>query len=121
NCTAARYRINKSRMVRLAEYSRDCLKDLRAQTGIAYDERALGTLQLFRTQKQLDGVGKDTQILDEYRVPYQVLDRTGYLRYEPALARVQEKFVGALRLPGDETGDCLLFTQRLAGMATGLG
>src|SRR4051794_21040513 len=29
NCTAARYEINKSRMVRLAEYSRDCLKALR--------------------------------------------------------------------------------------------
>jgi len=121
NCTEARYRVNKSRMVRLAEYSRDCLKALRAETGIEYDERALGTLQLFRTQKQLDGVGKDTQILDEYKVPYQVLDRTGYLRYEPALARVQEKFVGALRLPGDETGDCLLFTQRLAEMAASLG
>jgi len=121
NCTEARYRVNKSRMVRLAEYSRDCLKALRAETGIAYDERALGTLQLFRTQKQLDGVGKDTQILDEYRVPYEVLDRAGYLRSEPALARVQEKFVGALRLPGDETGDCLLFTQRLADMAAGLG
>jgi D-amino-acid dehydrogenase len=121
NCTEARYRVNKGRMVRLAEYSRDCLKTLRAETGIAYDERALGTLQLFRTQKQLDGVGKDTAILDEYRVPYQVLDRAGYLRYEPALARVHEKFVGALRLPGDETGDCFLFTQRLGEMAAGLG
>src|SRR5436853_3300843 len=26
NCTEASYRVNKSRMVRLAEYSRDCLK-----------------------------------------------------------------------------------------------
>ena len=51
---ASRYEVNKSRMVRLAEYSRDCLRDLRAQTGIAYDERMQGTLQLFRTQQQLD-------------------------------------------------------------------
>src|ERR1051325_8093005 len=34
NCTAARYEINKSRMVRLAEYSRDCLRELRENTGI---------------------------------------------------------------------------------------
>src|SRR5436309_8181673 len=40
NCTAARYRMNKSRMVRLAEYSRDCLRQLRADTGIRYDEHA---------------------------------------------------------------------------------
>ena len=121
NCTEARYRINKSRMVRLAEYSRDCLRQLREETGIRYDERAQGTLQLFRTQKQLDGVGKDVEILQQYGVPYQVLDRAGYLLYEPALAQVKEKFVGALRLPGDETGDCFLFTQRLAEMARELG
>src|SRR5450631_2210435 len=30
NCTEARYRVNKGRMVRVAEYSRDCLKELRA-------------------------------------------------------------------------------------------
>ena len=122
NCTEARYRINKGRMVRLAEYSRDCLKALRADIGIAYDEREQGTLQLFRTQKQLDATAKDIDILKEYGVPYQqLLDRSGYLKYEPALAGVQEKFVGALRLPGDETGDCFKFTNRLAEEAKALG
>jgi D-amino-acid dehydrogenase len=121
NCTQARYRINKARMVRLAEYSRDCLVQLRKDTGIRYDERMQGTLQLFRNQKQLDGIAKDVEILQQYKVPYQVLDRAGYLRYEPALGEVQHKFVGALRLPGDETGDCFAFTNRLAEMAQALG
>jgi D-amino-acid dehydrogenase len=121
NCTEARYKVNKARMVRLAEYSRDCLRQLRADTGIAYDERSQGTLQLFRTQKQLDATGKDIEILQQYGVPYQLLDREGYLEYEPALALVKEKFVGALRLPGDETGDCFVFTQKLANMAQALG
>jgi D-amino-acid dehydrogenase len=121
NCTEARYRINKSRMVRLAEYSRDCLKQLRADTGIAYDERMQGTLQLFRTQKQLDGTAKDIEILQRYGVPCQLLDREGYLQHEPALADVKHKFVGALRLPGDETGDCFKFTNALAGMAEAIG
>ncbi|MBD5803705.1 D-amino acid dehydrogenase small subunit [Azoarcus sp. Aa7] len=121
NCTEARYRVNKSRMVRLAEYSRDCLKELRADTGIRYDERSHGTLQLFRTQKQLDGVGKDVEILKQYGVPFQVLEGNAYLEYEPALALVKDKFVGALRLPGDETGDCFKFTQNLATMAESLG
>jgi D-amino-acid dehydrogenase len=121
NCTAARYQINKSRMVRVAEYSRDCMKALRAQTGIQYDERMQGTLQLFRTQKQLDGVGKDVEILKQFGVPFQILDREGYLEYEPALRLVKDKFVGALRLPGDETGDCFKFTQNLAKLAEGLG
>ena len=121
NCTQARYEVNKSRMVRVAEYSRDCMKQLRADTGIDYDARTQGTLQLFRTQKQLDGVGNDIEILKRFDVPFQLLDRAGYLQYEPALAQVQEKFVGALRLPGDETGDCFKFTQNLARMAQDLG
>jgi D-amino-acid dehydrogenase len=121
NCTSARYKVNKARMVRLAEYSRDCLKALRDDIGIRYDDRAQGTIQLFRTQKQLDGIGKDVEILKQYGVPFEILDRAGYVGYEPALGDVQEKFVGALRLPGDETGDCFKFTQALAEEAKKLG
>ena len=121
NCTERAYAVNKSRMVPIAEYSRDCLKALRADTGIAYDDRAQGTLQLFRTQAQLDGIAKDVEILKQYKVPFEVLDRPGFIKVEPALKLTQEKFVGALRLPGDETGDCHLFTTRLADMAQALG
>ena len=121
NCTEARYTLNKGRMVRLAEYSRDCLRQLRVDTGIRYDERSQGTLQLFRTHKQFDGTGRDIEILKQYGVPYQLLDRAGFIAVEPALAHVQEKFVGALRLPGDETGDCFKFTQNLAALAVALG
>ena len=94
---------------------------MRADTGIGYDERSQGTLQLFRTPKQLDGTGKDIEILKQFGVAYELLDRAGYIAVEPALAHVKEKFVGALRLPGDETGDCFKFTQRLAKMAEQLG
>ncbi len=121
NCTEEAYHVNKGRMVRLAEYSRDCLRDLRDDTGIAYDDRQLGTLQLFRTQKQLDHVHDDTEVLDEGGVPYEVLDPAGCIAAEPALARVRDKFMGGLRLPGDETGDAFQFTQRLAEMAARLG
>ncbi len=121
NCTAKAYALNKSRMVPIAEYSRDCLKALRAETGIAYDERAQGTLQLFRTQKQLDSIGGDVAVLQQYGVPYEVLDRDGFCSVEPALRLTRDKFIGALRLPGDETGDCHVFTNRLADMAREAG
>ena len=121
NCTAQRYEINKGRMVRLAEYSRDCLIDLRAATGISYDQRMQGTLQLFRTQKQLDAAAQDIAVLRQYGVPYELLDPAGCIGVEPALAHVREKFVGALRLPNDETGDCFKFTQQLAAIAEQAG
>ena len=116
NCTAARYERNKGRMVPLAEYSRDRLRELRVDRGIAYDERSQGTLQLFRTQKMLDGTAKDIAILEKFGVPYELLDVAGCVAVEPALGLVREKIAGGLRLPGDETGDCFKFTQALAAV-----
>ncbi|PPQ14263.1 D-amino acid dehydrogenase small subunit [Bradyrhizobium shewense] len=121
NCTSARYAVNKSRMIPIAEYSRDSLRDLRRDIGIQYDERSQGTLQLFRYQAQLDGTGEDIAVLKQYGVPFEVLSREGCIAVEPALAGVKEKFVGGLRLPQDETGDCHMFTQALAKHAEALG
>jgi len=121
NCTSARYAVNKSRMIPIAEYSRDSLRDLRRDIGIQYDERSQGTLQLFRYQAQLDGTAEDIAVLKQYGVPFEVLSREGCIAVEPALAGVKEKFVGGLRLPQDETGDCHMFTQALARHAQALG
>jgi D-amino-acid dehydrogenase len=121
NCTAERYATNKGRMVRLAEYSRDCLQALRADTGIQYEGRTGGTLQVFRTQQQLDGAQKDIAVLKDANVPYELLSRAELSRAEPALGAVSHKLTGGLRLPGDETGDCQLFTTRLAALAATLG
>ena len=121
NCTSARYAVNKSRMIPIAEYSRDCLRALRSEIGIRYDERSRGTLQLFRKQSQLDHTGGDIAVLKQYGVPYEVLDRDGCVAAEPALATVREKFVGGMRLPQDETGDCHMFTEALAAEAAKLG
>jgi D-amino-acid dehydrogenase len=121
NCTAERYAENKERMVRLAEYSRDCFKTLREEAGISYESRQRGTMQLFRTQQQFDSAAKDIQVLEDSGVPYELLTRGQLGAAEPALARSGEKLVGALRLPNDETGDCQLFTTRLASMAEAMG
>ncbi|MEG1679365.1 MAG: D-amino acid dehydrogenase [Stenotrophomonas sp.] len=121
NCTSARYAVNKARMVRVSDYSRDCINELRAATGIDYEGRQLGTTQLFRTQQQLDAAAQDIEVLREYGVPYEVLDRQGIARVEPALAGKTEMLVGALRLPEDQTGDCQLFTNKLAALAEAAG
>ncbi|MGF6772456.1 D-amino-acid dehydrogenase [Paraburkholderia sp. GAS199] len=121
NCTSSRYAVNKGRMVRLAEYSRDCLQALRAETGIQYEGRTGGTLQVFRTEQQFEGAAKDIAVLKEANVPYELLSPAELTQAEPALAAVSHKLTGGLRLPGDETGDCQMFTTRLAALAEELG
>ncbi len=121
NCTSERYAINKSRMLRLADYSRLSLAELRTETDIAYDERMQGTLQLFRTQAQLDASAKDVKALAADGIPYEVLDREGCIRIEPALRHVSDKIVGGLLTPKDETGDCFKFTNALAAKCVSMG
>lgn len=120
NCTADRYAVNKERMVRLAEYSRDCIRALRAETGISYEGRTLGTIQLFRTQQQLESAGKDIEVLKDAGVDYELLQGRELGKAEPALGN-HATLVGGLRLPNDETGDCQMFTTRLTAMARDLG
>ena len=121
NCNEESYHRNKSRMLRLAEYSRDCLGDLRHATGIDYDGRQRGLVQLFRTEAQLDHAADDMRILSESGIAHELLDVAGIVRAEPALGRVADLLRGGLRLPGDESGDAHLFTRRLAELAAARG
>ncbi|MEX2332832.1 MAG: FAD-dependent oxidoreductase, partial [Pseudohongiella sp.] len=80
NCTSARYAVNKERMMRLADHSRQCLIALRSETGIDYEQRQRGTLQVFRTQKQLDAAAQDIAVLQQLGVPFELLDKAGCVR-----------------------------------------
>ncbi|MBI3381962.1 MAG: D-amino acid dehydrogenase [Aquabacterium sp.] len=120
-CTPERYATNKERMVRLAEYSRDCLRQWRQELDLRYEGRALGTLQIFRTAEQLRSAHKDTTVLDRCEVPYRLMTPDDCIEQEPALAARKHLLTGGLYLPGDETGDCQLFTQLMADKARALG
>lgn len=121
NCNPQSYAVNKERMMRVAEYSRDCLRELRKDTGINYENRAKGTLQLFRKEAQMEAVQRDISVLQECGVSSELLNGNELGRVEPALANAQDKLVGGLHLPNDETGDCYLFTNALAQIAKELG
>ncbi|MBF7687617.1 D-amino acid dehydrogenase [Acinetobacter rathckeae] len=117
NCNPKSYATNKERMTRVAEYSRDCLRALRSDTGIAYEHRSKGTLQVFRKEAQLEAVQRDIAVLKECGVPHELLYSNDLERVEPALGFAKDKLVGGLHLPNDETGDCYLFTNALAKLA----
>ncbi|MCR4300871.1 MAG: D-amino acid dehydrogenase [Sulfuricaulis sp.] len=121
NCTSARYAVNKERMVRLSRYSHECLVALRQETGIRYDERLTGVLEVFRTEREFDEAGKDAAMLREWDIDCRLLDSAGCLAQEPALRASRKKIVGGLHFPRDESGDCFQFTQSLANLAISKG
>lgn len=114
NCTAERFARNKARMQRIAHYSKGCLVALRQETGIAYDHGEGGVLQLFRTEDEVAGGRRAAAVLEKFGVTHALLDAEGVIAAEPALARSAIRFAGGLNLPGDETGDCAMFTAALA-------
>lgn len=121
NCTDDAYIRNKDRMVRISEYSRAMQLQLERDTGIAYEGRRRGTLQLFRTQQQIDAAAKDMSVLADYGVPFELLEASGCLKQEPALQHARAPIAGGLYLPNDATGDCHLFTTQLAQMCADAG
>jgi len=117
NCTGARYLTNKERQLRLARYSHACLTELRNELGLQYDQRAQGLLILYRSARDLEAATRETQPLDQLDVAYRFLDRAACVAHEPALNDAQDKIMGGMLFPGDESGDCRRFTEELAARA----
>ena len=121
NCTPERCAVNKERMVRLARYSHECLKTLRRETGIHYDEHLTGVLELFRTQPEFEEAARDAAALSRWGIECRLLDRADCIACEPALRAARDKFIGGLHFPGDESGDCFQFTRSLADLSRAKG
>jgi D-amino-acid dehydrogenase len=121
NCTAERFARNKARMQRIAHYSKACLVKLREETGIAYDHGTGGVLQIFRTEEELEGGRVAAKVLERFSIEHRLVNGNEVLAIEPALRAGNTSVSGGLHLPTDETGDCHLFTARLAQRLQGAG
>ncbi|MDO4433166.1 MAG: D-amino acid dehydrogenase [Alysiella sp.] len=114
NCNSVAYSRNQSRMMRISEYSRALLHQFEAEEKLDFEQRHQGTLHLFRDATLFRQHCQSMGVLDSFNVPYQQLDADGVLQFEPALAHIRHQIAGAFHLPNDSTGDCRLFTQKLA-------
>lgn len=121
NCTAERFARNKARMQRIAHYSKGCLLALREETGIDYDHGSGGVLQIFRTADECEGGRRAAKVLEQFDVAHRLVSAEEVVAIEPALRASDVTLAGGLHLPTDETGDCHLFTTRLAEMLKSRG
>lgn len=107
--------------VRLARYSLDTLREVRAETGITYDEETRGTMKLFRDAESFDQAVRQSEYLSGFGVAYELLDGVGAVGREPALAPISGGIVGAIYFADDESGDAHKFSQEIARLATADG
>ncbi len=121
HCTRAQFERSQQVSLRLSTYSYDCLKALREQEGLAYDQRAEGVLHLYRDAASLDAsYAYETRMADGRFHPER-LDRDAMLEAEPALQQTADQFAGALFFRHDESGDAHKFTAGLAAAAAASG
>ncbi len=118
-CELERYRINKTRMQRIAFYSKDVLQHLRHRYQLDY-EQTQGYLQLFRRERDLALAQPAIALLAENNVPHQLVDAETARAIEPALSPATP-LAGGLHLAQDESGNCPLFTKQLKLITQSLG
>jgi len=99
NCSAERYAVNKERMLRLSNYSRECIDQLRADTGIEYEGRQAGTLQLFRSQKQVDQAQREIANRFDFKNTNSSIEQNDLVL---TLRTVSEDRLAALRIVVEE-------------------
>ena len=113
-CTAWRARENLARIVGLALYSRAELQRLRAETGIAYDERTRGIRHYYTEAAEFEQAAAAAGAMRRLGLDREVASVEQAIAIEPALAAARSRLVGATYTPSDESGDAWLFTTRLA-------
>jgi D-amino-acid dehydrogenase len=118
-CTVERAALNTRRKARLCSYSLDVFHQTLQRAPVKYDGRKGGLLYFYRSQGAFEAAAAKSEILRGEGIEIQSLDRDGVARTDPALAPVRDRIAGALYAPGDESGDCRLFTRNLAAWLAG--
>ncbi len=120
-CVPGRFERNCRALAGLAAYSRDCLRALRAGTGIAYDHLARGILHFATDARDFEALARSAEAVRALGVERQVKSAAECLALEPALKDSEDPIVGGVYTPGDESGDARQFTEALARLAAGRG
>jgi D-amino-acid dehydrogenase len=117
----ARQRASMDANLRLAAFSLATLRELRASLNIAYDERDLGTLKVFRDRAAFDTAVARDAVLAGLGLELRALSPDEAVALEPALAPARERLAGAIHCPADGSGDARAFTLALADHARAAG
>jgi D-amino-acid dehydrogenase len=107
--------------LRLATFSLAVLRELRAGLSLRYDERAQGTIKVFRDARAFEHAVARNDTLRSLGLDVRVLAPPAIVVVEPALADVRDRLVGGLHCPDDESGDARAFTEQLAAHARAAG
>jgi D-amino-acid dehydrogenase len=120
-CFPGRFERHSRTLAGLASYSRDCLRALRSQLAIHYDELARGILQFATNARDFEALARHAEAVRSLGIKRQVKSAAECLALEPALKSSQDPVAGGVYDPQGESGDACRFTQELARVAAAQG
>lgn len=120
-CWPGRFEHNTRTLSGLAAYSRECLRALRAKTGIRYDELSRGILHFAASQADFDMLAHHAEEMGKLGQVREVKSAAQCLELEPALKDSRQRIAGGVYTPQDESGDAHKFTVELARLAAEQG
>lgn len=120
-CNDAAFVRNVAQLVALGAYSHAALKEMVAETGIAYNRLERGIAHYYTDQKSFDGAANAAAVMRRFGVQRSVVSRDELLAIEPALGAFADRIVGGTYTKTDESGDARVFTQKLAALCAQRG
>jgi D-amino-acid dehydrogenase len=120
-CTPGRTAHNIRQIIAIAEYSRQTLQAVRAETAIPYDCETRGILHFYTDEKEFQQSLPAANLMRDLGCPRQTIGVDEVLRIEPALAPIRHKIVGGDFTATDESGDVHKFTTGLANHCIKVG
>jgi D-amino-acid dehydrogenase len=113
-CWPGRFERHARTLGGLAAYSRECLRSLRQELGLRYDQLERGILQFATSQRDFESLARRAERA-------RVKSAQECLALEPALAHSRDPVVGGVYNPNDESGAAQRFTTELARIAAERG
>ena len=118
-CKLETYLANRTRLQRLAFYSRQRLHQLTADLQLGYDGSP-GYTVLLRSEKDSSLLQPGLQVLRDAGVAFSEINADAVRKIEPAL-NPETEFLGGIHLPNDEVANCRQFALLLKDKARDLG
>ena len=119
-CNAAQSELTTKRLLKLAFYSRDLLRELVATVPIEFDYSRAGKLVVHSAQGGFDAARRLLDYQASLGCEQSALDADACIRLEPALENMRARLVGGIYTASEDAGDCYDFCKGLeALMRTG--
>lgn len=112
---------NIKKMLKLAIFSRSTLKSLRQELNLEYEQQTNGIITFYTTEKSFQAGQVAADFMRQFGCDRIIKNKEQTIELEPTLKNSPINIVGSDYSPEDESGNALIFTQKLSKICEEMG